>query len=196
MDALLEGAFADPIHEAQQAFRAILDALAHPGQVQDLPIPAVAHVHLSGEIVSTLLTLTDYDTPIWLADCYRSEAVRAFIGFHTGAPIVDAPDRAQFAFENAASLPRLDQFNLGSQEYPDRSTTIILQVPALSGGPNLTLRGPGIETTITISPQGLPDDFGAQWSANRELFPRGVDLLLVCAGRVVGLPRSTRIGEA
>lgn len=196
MDALLEGGFADPVHEAQRAFRAILDALANPGQVQDLPIPAVAHVHLSGEFVSTLLTLTDHDTWIWLADCYGSEPVRAFIGFHTGAPVVEAPDRAQFAFANAASLPRLDQFNLGSQEYPDRSTTIILSVSALSGGRELMLHGPGIESTITISPQGLPGDFVAQWSANRDLFPRGVDLLLVSAGQVIGLPRSTRIGEA
>jgi len=195
MDAVLEGGFSDPVYEAQRAFRAILDALAHPGQEQKLPVPAVAHLHLSGEFVSTLLTLTDHDTPIWLADCYRSAAVRAFIGFHTGAPIVDAPDRAQFAFENAASLRRLDQFNLGSQDYPDRSTTIILQVPALSGGPNLALRGPGIETTTTICPQGLPDDFVLQWAANRDLFPRGVDLLLVSAGQVIGLPRSTRIEE-
>lgn len=196
MDALLDGGFGDPVHEAQRAFRAILDALANPGQVQDLPVPAVAHVHLSGEFVSTLLTLTDHDTGIWLADCYRSEPVRAFIGFHTGAPVVEAPDRAQFAFTNVASLPRFDQFNLGSQEYPDRSTTIILELPSLSGGPDLTLSGPGIKTTITISPQGLPADFVAQWSGNRELFPRGVDLLLVSGGQVIGLPRSTRIGEA
>jgi len=139
--------------------------------------------------------LTDHDTGIWLADCYRSDAVRAVIGFHTGAPVVEPPDRAQFAFANAASLPRLDQFNLGSQEYPDRSTTIILELPSLSGGLDLTLSGPGIKTTITISPQGLPADFVAQWAANRELFPLGVDLLLVSGGQVIGLPRSTRIGE-
>jgi alpha-D-ribose 1-methylphosphonate 5-triphosphate synthase subunit PhnH len=196
MDASLEGAFADPVHAAQQAFRAILDALANPGQMQDLPIPTVTNLRLSGEFVSTLLTLTDHDTPIWLADCYRSDPVRAFIGFHTGAPIVDAMDRAQFAFTDAASLPRLDQFNPGTQEYPDRSTTIVLELPALTGGPALTLRGPGIENTITISPPNLPVDFTEQWAANREIFPRGVDLLLVSGGRVFGLPRSTRIMEA
>ncbi len=196
MDTVLEGGFADPVHEAQRAFRAILGALANPGQVQDLPVPAVAHVHLSGEFVSTLLTLTDHDTPIWLADCYPREALSSYIGFHTGAPVVADPARAQFAFSEGASLPRLDAFNLGSQEYPDRSTTIVVEVPTLTGGAELTLSGPGIKTTITICPQGLPGDFVAQWAANRDLFPRGVDLLLVSGGQVIGLPRSTRIREA
>lgn len=196
MEAVLEGGFADPVHDAQQAFRAILDALANPGQVQDLPVPAVANPGFSIEFVSTLLTLTDHDTPIWLAHCYRLEAVTAFVGFHTGAPIVADPAKAQFAFIDSASLPSLDRFNLGTQEYPDRSTTVVVHVPALTGGPEMTLRGPGIKSTITIAPMGLPDDFVAQWSDNRELFPRGIDLLLVSGGQVLGLPRSTRIEEA
>lgn len=195
MDTVLEGGFADPVHEALKAFRAFLDALANPGQVQDLPVPAATDRQLLPEFVSTLLTLTDHDTPIWLADGYRSEAVRAFIGFHTGAPIVSDPERAQFAFCDGASLPRLDAFNLGTQEYPDRSTTIVLSVPSLTGGPELTLRGPGIKTSMNIAPQGLQGDFVLQWADNRGQFPRGVDLLLVAKGQVLGLPRSTRIEE-
>lgn len=196
MDTILEGGFAEPVLQSQTAFRAIMDVLANPGTAQDLVTPGATNTLLSGELVSVLLTLSDHDTTIWLSDSLRSLAVRTFIGFHAGAPITDEPGRAAFAFAaSAAELPRLEQFNLGTQEFPDRSTTIVLAVEALSGGEQLIIRGPGIRDHGHISPIGLPGDFVAQWAANRELFPRGIDLLLVADGQVMGLPRSTRIAE-
>jgi alpha-D-ribose 1-methylphosphonate 5-triphosphate synthase subunit PhnH len=196
MDAILEGGFATPVLQSQTVFRAVMDALANPGSVQNLVTPHSINSHLSPGLVSVMLTLADHDTSIWLDESLRSEAVRTFIGFHAGAPIVDEPGRAAFAFAtSAANLPRLDQFNLGTQEYPDRSTTIVLAVEALSGGEQMIIRGPGIKSHTHVSPIGLPEGFLAQWAANRELFPRGIDLLLVADGQVMGLPRSTRIAE-
>jgi alpha-D-ribose 1-methylphosphonate 5-triphosphate synthase subunit PhnH len=196
MEIGLEGGFAAPVLESQTVFRAVMDALASPGSVQNLVTPHSINSHLSPELVSVLLTLTDHDTSIWLDESLRSEAVSTFVGFHTGAPIVTDPGKAAFAFAaGATNLPSLDQFNLGTQEYPDRSTTVVLAVEALTGGEQLVIRGPGIKDHAHISPVGLPGDFVAQWAANRELFPRGIDFLLVAGGAVMGLPRSTRIEE-
>jgi alpha-D-ribose 1-methylphosphonate 5-triphosphate synthase subunit PhnH len=197
MDIGLDGGFADPVMQSQTAFRAIMDALANPGTLQKLVAPGAITSSITPELASTLLTLGDHDTSIWLDDRLRSDnAVLEFISFHTGAPVVREPGRAAFAFAGGAEhLPRFDQFSLGTQEYPDRSTTIVLAVEALAGGDTLITRGPGIKDHGHISPVGLPGDFVAQWSANRELFPRGIDLLLVADGAVMGLPRSTRIAE-
>jgi alpha-D-ribose 1-methylphosphonate 5-triphosphate synthase subunit PhnH len=197
MSAVLEGGFADPVMQSQTVFRAIMDALANPGTVQKVITPVFVSSRLTPELASTLLTLTDHDTPIWLSDALRGDAAAVeFIGFHTGATVVSEPGRAAFAFATVASeLPSFDQFNLGTQEYPDRSTTIVLAVEALTGGQTLITRGPGIKDHGHISPVGLPGDFVSQWSANRALFPRGVDLLLVAPDAVMGLPRSTRITE-
>lgn len=197
MDALLDGGFADPVLQSQTAFRAVLDALANPGTLQTLAMPQAAPVGMAAELVSILLTLCDHDTSLWLDPALRADAALVnFLAFHTAAPLTESPTAATFAAAaSAAQLPALSRFNLGTQEYPDRSTTIVLALPALSGGPALRLRGPGIKDHIAISPQGLPADFVAQWSANRELFPRGVDLLLVADGQVMGLPRSTRIAQ-
>jgi alpha-D-ribose 1-methylphosphonate 5-triphosphate synthase subunit PhnH len=195
MDIGLDGGFADPVLQSQTAFRAVMDALANPGTPQKLATPPATGGSLSAALASILLTLADHDTGIWLDDLLRADpAVLEFVKFHSGAPEVREPGRAVFAFATGAGqLPRLDQFNLGTQEYPDRSTTIVLSVEALTGGPELIIRGPGIRDHGHISPVGLPGDFIAQWSANRELFPRGIDLLLVADGQVMGLPRSTRI---
>ena len=197
MDIGLDGGFADPVLQSQTAFRAIMDALANPGTVQKLVAPGAITSSIPTELASTLLTLSDHDTSIWLDDRLRADsAVLEFVNFHTGAPVVREPGRAVFAFADGAEhLPPFDQFSLGTQQYPDRSTTIVLAVPALSGGAELITRGPGIKDHGHISPAGLPGDFLAQWAANRELFPRGIDLLLVADGAVMGLPRSTRIAE-
>ena len=197
MDAILDGGFADPVLQSQSAFRAIMDALANPGTLQDLIAPGAITRPLTPDLASVMLTLADHDTTVWLDDVLRADtAVLDFISFHTGAVVVREPGKANFAVAtSAAHLPPLDQFNLGTQEYPDRSTTIVLAVQALTGGDERITRGPGIKDHGHIAPVGLPADFTAQWAANRELFPRGVDLLLVAHGQVMGMPRSTRISE-
>jgi alpha-D-ribose 1-methylphosphonate 5-triphosphate synthase subunit PhnH len=197
MDAGLDGGFANPVLQSQTVFRAIMDALANPGTVQKVSTLATVSGVFGAELRSVLLSICDHDTSIWLDDPLRADAaVLEFVNFHTGAPVVREPGRAMFAFATGAGhLPRFDQFNLGTQEYPDRSTTIVLAVPALTGGAELITRGPGIKEHGHISPVGLPEDFVGQWASNRELFPRGIDLLLVAPGEVMGLPRSTRIAE-
>lgn len=189
--------FAEPVRDAQGVFRAILDALANPGTAQKLVNMSEGSVTLTPELASTLLTLSDHDTAIWLSPGLDVAAVKGFVGFHTGAPVVAEVSRANFAFVALGdALPDLAECNLGTQEYPDRSTTLVVEVPSLTGGPTLVLRGPGIRDTQEFSPVGLPEDFVAQWQENREIFPRGVDLLLVAGGQVMGLPRSSRIVEA
>ncbi|WEK06543.1 MAG: phosphonate C-P lyase system protein PhnH [Candidatus Devosia phytovorans] len=196
MDMSFEGGFADPVLDSQATFRAIMDALANPGKPQALGNLVLSQHGLTAELGNVLLALSDADTRIWLSETLRRPEVEGFAAFHTGAPLVTDPERATFAFATStAELPRLDSFNLGTQEYPDRSTTVVLAVPSLTGGRDLALRGPGIKDHLHCSPTGLPDDFVAQWAANREVFPRGVDLLLVADGQVMGLPRSTRISE-
>jgi alpha-D-ribose 1-methylphosphonate 5-triphosphate synthase subunit PhnH len=62
-------------------------------------------------------------------------------------------------------------------------------------GKSFGLAGPGIKGSRKIAVSGLPDDFTTRLTENRELFPRGVDLVLVAAERIMALPRSIRISE-
>lgn len=191
----IEGGFADPVLAGQRGFKAVMDALARPGTIQQLPAEATPPAPMPQGLAEIALTLCDHDSPVFLDGLLTaSGAVADWLRFHTGAAVVQSVAEADFAFiTSQEQLPKLSVFSLGTDEYPDRSATICLAVSSLDGGPALTLRGPGIKDANTISPLGLPGDFLAQWTDNRALFPRGVDLLLVAPDGLVGLPRSTRI---
>jgi alpha-D-ribose 1-methylphosphonate 5-triphosphate synthase subunit PhnH len=184
-----------PALAAQAAFRAILGATASPGRVLALAATASAPPPLSGAAASVALALCDHDTPVWLDAALReSDAACAWLRFHCGCRLVDEAAAAAFAFVAApAAMPPFDRFNLGAPDYPDRSTTIVLQVETLRHGPPLVLTGPGIRERAILRAAPLPDDMAARLADNRVLFPRGVDLILVGADEIAALPRSVRL---
>jgi alpha-D-ribose 1-methylphosphonate 5-triphosphate synthase subunit PhnH len=143
------------------------------------------------------LTLCDHDTPAWLdAGLRASDPVREWLRFHCGCKLVDAPRAAAFAFvSDPPALPPFETFNPGTPDYPDRSTTIVLQVESLRTGAPLRLTGPGNRTPRILRAAPLPHDMAARLSANRELFPCGVDLILVSPDEIAALPRSVRVAE-
>lgn len=193
----IEGGFQNPPMAAQAVFRALMDAMARPGTVRAVEALAEPPSPLTATAAAVALTLCDHDTPLWLDPRLDvSNDVRGWLGFHCGAPLTTIPADAHFALvSNPGELMALENFAQGSQEYPDRSTTLILQVDTLTKGRELHLEGPGIKTNATLSPFPLPRHFVAQWKQNRARFPRGVDLILAAPGAVAGLPRSTRIFE-
>ena len=111
--------------------------------------------------------------------------------------LVDDPTGAVFAvIDGAADEPKLSAFKLGTDQFPDRSTTVIVQVAGLQGGAAITLAGPGIPGSRTIAPRGLRSGFTDELRENGALYPLGVDVLLTHGERLIGLPRSTQIEEA
>ncbi|MDX8437087.1 phosphonate C-P lyase system protein PhnH [Mesorhizobium abyssinicae] len=191
----IEGGFADPVLNAQTVFRAVMDAMARPGSVQPLPGLARPPAPLSATSGAVALALCDNDTPLWLDPALQAEApVRSWLGFHTGAPLANTPADAHFAIiARPAEMMALDGFSQGTQEYPDRSTTLILIVSDLASGVPLLLEGPGIEKMAMLAPAEMPRHFIEQWKQNSQRFPRGVDIILAAPDGVTCLPRTTRI---
>jgi alpha-D-ribose 1-methylphosphonate 5-triphosphate synthase subunit PhnH len=192
---MLAPAFEDPALASQGVFRAVMEAMARPGQAQLLGSRLAAPPPLSLAAAAVALTLLDYETPFWLDQALAAAPeVAAWFRFHTGAPPTADPAQATFAFvSDPAGMPAFDAFSAGSLEYPDRSTTLVLQVASFGHGDGLALCGPGIAGTRAFSAAPLPPDFRARLIANREMFPRGVDLILVAPDAVAALPRSIRV---
>jgi alpha-D-ribose 1-methylphosphonate 5-triphosphate synthase subunit PhnH len=194
MTAIAPG-FSDSVLGAQSVFRGVMDALARPGTVHAVTGLATAPPPLSPSAAAIALALADYDTPVWLdSPLAAAPDVAAWLRFHTGAPVTADPARAAFAFvADPANAPPFEAFAQGTPEYPDRSTTLVLQVARFGAGARVGLSGPGIAGSREFSAEPLPDDFAQRLAENRALFPRGVDLLFATADQVAALPRSVRL---
>jgi alpha-D-ribose 1-methylphosphonate 5-triphosphate synthase subunit PhnH len=139
----------------------------------------------------------DYETPVWLdAPLSASSEASRWLKFYTGAGITDEKDKAAFALiSDPKQMPALDEFALGTLEYPDRSTTVIIQIEDFDSGAPLVLKGPGIPSSRMLAASPLPPMLASQLVSNHRLFPCGADLILAAPQSIAALPRSVQAGQ-
>ncbi|MFP1632534.1 phosphonate C-P lyase system protein PhnH [Zhengella sp. ZM62] len=203
------GGFSDAARQSQAVFRCLLDAMAHPGTLHAIDAAVFAPAPVSAASAAVLLTLADADVTVWLGDDLRgNDALKAWIAFHCGSRAVSGEREADFVLCcDPLALPEIRRFRAGTQDYPDRSATIVLDAGVLSatardGLAGLRLEGPGIAATAELHARTLPKGFLGQWQANGALFPRGIDMILTgidaASGKpaVACLPRTVRISGA
>ncbi|NVK17005.1 MAG: phosphonate C-P lyase system protein PhnH [Rhodobacteraceae bacterium] len=182
---VFSGGFGNPQFAAAHAFRAAMNAMARPGQIQEIS-GAKPPEGVSVAAGSLLLTLCDPETGVYLAPDVDSEALRGWLAFHTSAPVVDA-EQADFALGGWQHLQPLNRFRRGTAEYPDRSATLIVEMHSLDV-PNAVLSGPGIKEMARMQVPEL-----AALQANAASFPLGLDFFFTSASQITALPRSTRV---
>jgi len=184
----------------QRTFRVVLDAMATPGNVRQLPWqPPIAALADSASTWSAALVLTLTDHEVALAPVLgdRSERFADEMRRWTGTQMTTVPN-ADFVVADPNVITPEDVLALrrGSLEYPDDSALLILEVEALGAadGQVLTLTGPGIAERIDMTVTGLPPVLITARDEAVRQYPTGIDVLLVDRhGRVAGLPRTTRI---
>lgn len=168
----------------QALFRRILDVAARPGQIADLS-------DLLEDRPAALAALATFcDNTQTLADLTGSLSATDLAFLDVGTTTAE---QAGFILADGAAEPDFSP-RLGSLDAPEGGATIVIMVDSLTDGAALTLTGPGIKGTATISPKGLAPGWltaRARWCAD---FPIGVDLVLADATRLTVLPRTTRIG--
>lgn len=182
--------FAQPVHDAQQAFRQILQAFAEPATVQRLDMVEPLQA-LDAASHACALALLDAETPVWLGAGLDQAVIGQHLLFHCGCPLAPSPELARFAFLDAAGLEDLDSLDAGTDRDPDLSCTVFIQVPALDVGRSSLWSGPGLAGERTVR---LPLD-AAFWARRDAMtrFPRGLDIGFVCGTQLLALPRSTRV---
>jgi len=163
----------------QTVFRQLLSAFSFPGRIETLT---------EGDaLTQTLATLVDREATLadpqnLLNDLTRQRLQARMTG----------PERAQFIVADG-SLPPVFEPSLGTLESPELGATILLQVAKLGEGAAWQLTGPGIAASQSLAIAGLDPAWIERRRAWNEGFPLGVDLVLIDRGRVLALPRTTRI---
>ncbi|MDK9696248.1 MAG: phosphonate C-P lyase system protein PhnH [Siculibacillus sp.] len=194
--ATIAPGFHDPVFQSQATFRAVLEALAEPGGERAVDGIATAPAPLSPVAAAVIATLADFETTVWRDAALLTPEIEAWLAFHTGAPAVLDPAHAAFALVSASpDCPDFAEFALGTDVDPSTSTTLILRVDGFGEGRGFRLAGPGIDGTREVTIAGAPADLAERLTANRALFPRGIDLILAGPTSVMGLPRTTHIEE-
>ncbi len=192
--AEMPAGFADKVLSAQSTFRSVMDAMAHPGSVQRIRSASGTPAPMMRGTAAIALTLFDHDTPVWLDEAMSATTdVAKWLKFHTSAPVIADMSACSFAvIGEVRALAPLDRFALGNNEYPDRSTTLIVQVDSLTSGPAYRLTGPGIDG-VAVLQATIRQDLFERLAVNAILFPRGIDVVLVHDDAVVAIPRTTRL---
>ncbi|GLT14585.1 phosphonate C-P lyase system protein PhnH [Vibrio algivorus] len=219
--SVIAAGFGDTIHDSQYCFRQLLTAMSQPGTLVELNL-AQGFGSMMPASTQILLALADNSTPVWLSNAFANDiAIRENLNFHLGCAILSSQKDAEslsgiqqkpnFAVISQHDIANFDwsqtSFYVGCEEYPDRSTTVIVEVVGLSTVPCslsesdtespvvLRLSGPGIEREARVVVQSLSSTAISVMLSQRKThkFPLGLDFILVSGEQVVALPRSTTV---
>ena len=149
---------------------------------------ASAPAPMSQAAAVLILTLADADTPIYLGKSHDTSDIRAWITFHTSAPF-STSEKAMFGLGDLRDFSADHQFSDGTAQYPDRSTTLIIEVHDLKLE-GAELSGPGIEAVTYLN---VPPAVALQREA--ALYPLGIDVFLTCVNALAALPRTTKVQQ-
>lgn len=183
-------------HQAQDVFRVLLDCMAQPGKVGQLP---VTHPDASDDdnLIAVLESLVDPEVAVWVCPGL-AERIGQILFSRTRVRQAQLSQADYLAADRAGLPAAISGARVGTIEYPDEGATLIVSCNSLADGPvELTLSGPGVSGTGQLRVAGVPGgEFQALAERNSD-FPLGLDLILVSwDGMVACIPRSTQIRVA
>lgn len=191
----------DIVHDLQSVYRKIVDSTSRPGLISDLGREATLlefdnETGCSDSLLLLALTLLDTEVSFKVYSAQASAVTRK-INQLTYAKAAEA-DQADYIFvlqdaEQGALEEAIQKGKPGTLKNPHKSATIIAEVEAVTNDETLLLKGPGIQTIISINVHVSENWVENRWEKNME-YPIGIDLMFIDINhQLLSLPRTTQI---
>lgn len=167
----------------QQIYRALLDAMSHPGRV--VPMVCESKARTSTAVLATLLdaevSLADPDGMLDEGEWPMLQAINS------------KAEVADYILCSGANPPDF-QPKLGTLPSPEMSATLLVLVDSLMlGDMSFHLSGPGVDGTTECFVTGLDSEWLTRRNSWVSAFPLGIDLLLIDDKAVMALPRTAKV---
>jgi alpha-D-ribose 1-methylphosphonate 5-triphosphate synthase subunit PhnH len=188
----------DEIFDAQRHFRTVLDSMSRPGKINRFaPLALTPPEGLTRAAAYVGFALLNADVAAHALG--KGAAAESYLRANTQCRLESA-DQADFIFISGdGDTAPIMAAKVGIPTYPESGATVVIAVNHIgksssTGGVQLTLEGPGIETREIVFVTGLRTELLAALKAKNAEFPLGVDAILVSADEcVICLPRTTRV---
>ena len=183
------------IHQNHSTFRVVLQAMSHPGTSCQLPVQeSVTGAY--APLIQMLSCLMDNEVSFTIVG-ENSGSLATELSLSTGSAQADISQSDFVIATKGTTLGQLPLIKRGTLEYPDEGATLVYLVDEVAEGAGTAeLSGPGVNGTLRPLFTGLaPSELMGLREINAE-YPLGVDAMFLDSnGRIVCVPRSTRIGE-
>ncbi len=181
----------DSVHDGRTAFLACMRAMCSPGTPIELPcVPQVCERAELDSAAAILLALLDRGLSLGVSGGDAAHRVAAMVIGDTGAARGDVAD-ADWVLAHGAAADTIARARRGTRLTPGSGATVVI---AAAGEPHpMSIVGPGVADRATVF---VPLDAVSvhAFTAANSMLPCGVDLLIVTAKCVIGLPRGVTLG--
>lgn len=183
----------DAVHDGRSVFLSCMRALCSPGTPIELPHPpAVGQCAELDGAGAVLLALLDRGLSLGVSGSDAARQLAATVCDATGSLLADVGE-ADWVLVYGPAADAISGARRGTRITPESGATLV--IAATGDAVPMVLSGPGIPGSVTAY---LPLDALAlrAFAAANSASPAGVDVLLVTAGCLIGLPRSVVIHGA
>ena len=182
---------------SQAVFKTVIKALSMPAKILDLPFPADAEEFFD-PLIQVLKPLLNGKTTFCLTRASQNLQLERFLRTTTGSRLSDPCHADFFVAPSGKSFGEVLALKRGSLDCPEQGATVLYGVELLEGDSyaesGLRFSGPGVDGFAEPLIRGLPFKELLFLKKTNQEFPLGIDALFVDRnGRLMGLPRSTRI---
>ena len=189
----------DLIHDIQQVYRKVLNAMARPGVIEDIS-EASQKIDLAWGVYKGTLALMHMllDTEVSYKMISKEEkAITQLVNQLTYAKATTTEEADYIFILEDASKDQIEEAlakaKIGSLIDPHISATVLMESPVITNEEKLLLKGPGIEKEHYLEVQISGDWVDWREKKNKE-YPLGIDMIFVDSkSHIACLPRTTQI---